>query len=365
MRGFAELQMRCMTIRRVVAALQCGMLVLVATTAATAQGTAPSIPAEQLSRLETRLESLTGKGFSGVVLIQRSTETIFDRAFGSVHGRRVQRNDLFWVASISKSFTAAAAMKCREQGRIRLDDPIARYLYKVPEDKQRITLRQLLTHTSGLPQSYVSEELADREQAVQALLREKLTAAPGEKFGYSNANYELVAAIVEIVNGRPFEEFVRTEVLRPAGLEDTGFWFDRAAREVSPTLEPLPTRLQHRGWELGAGGMYSSVEDLARWSQALWQGRVVGEESTKMIFSDQVKISEGQSGFGWFHGRSPKGTEFWFTRGNDSFGPNALIYFYPAKQITVVVTSHGGDDAVRDMGWSRVALQEVIEGLEL
>ena len=328
--------------------------------AATAGTQVLPIPAAKLAAVQTRLNVLTSSGFSGVTLIQRNAATVFNKAFGSVNGGHVQGNDLFWIASVSKSFTAAAVMKCREQKLIKLDDQINRYWPDAPSDKRSITIFELLSHTSGLPQSYVSETIEDRDKAVSALLKEKLDSPPGAKFGYSNANYELLAAIVEVVSGRRFEEYVRAELLRPLQLGKTGFWLDEQAKHVSSTRETFPVRLKQRGWELGAGGMYSCADDLLRWSNALWAEKVLNHESTKLIFTDHVKIAEGQAGFGWFHGSSSNETEFWFTRGNDSFGPNALIYFYPALRTTVVITSHAGDDESSDMGWSRVALREVL-----
>lgn len=341
------------------------VLLLVAALLGVPTAHAASIPAAKKSELQTRLNGLATKGFSGVTLIQQNGKTVFNQAFGSVRGRSVQKDDLFWIASISKTFTAAAVMRCREQGVITLEEKISHYLPNVPTDKQSITVAQLLNHTSGLPQSYVSETIADRSEAVKALLQEKLDSPPGGKFGYSNTNYELLAAIVEITTGKKFEDYVRAEILRPLSLSRTGFWFDADASHVSPTHDPLPARLKQRGWELGAGGMYSCVEDLLRWSNALRNGKILNDESRKLIFSDQVKISEGRAGFAWFHGSDSRGSEYWFTRGNDSFGPNAVIYFYPVSDITVVITSHSGDDAASDTGWSRVALREVVDVLGL
>src|SRR6266853_2338045 len=321
------------------------------------------IPTATLARVQTRLNVLSSKGFSGVALIQRNNAKVFAEAFGTVNGRHIQKNDLFWIASISKSFTAVAVMKCREQGLIKLEDQITRYWPDAPADKQSITISELLSHTSGLPQSDVSETIEDRDKAVRALLKENLVSPPGTKFGYSNANYELLAAVVEFVSHRRFEEYVRAELLRPLQLTKTGFWFDEQAGSVSPTREPLPARLKRRGWELGAGGMYSCADDLLRWSNALWSEKILSPESRRLIFTDHVKIAEGQAGFGWFHGRSSNGIEFWFTRGNDSFGPNALIYSYPTLRTTVIITSHGGDDESSDTGWSRIALGEVLDVL--
>jgi CubicO group peptidase (beta-lactamase class C family) len=324
----------------------------------------PHATRETLAALPARLNMLTEKGFSGVVLIEQNGGAVFDQAFGSVNGKRVRTTDLFWIASISKSFTAAAVLRCREHHLIKIEDSISRYFSEVPTDKRSITVSQLLDHTSGLPQSYVSETIEDRDHAVKALLQEKLVSTPGTKFGYSNANYELLAAIVEIATGRKFDEYVRAEILDPLQLRHTGFWFDGQAKRVAPTREPLPARLHRRGWELGAGGMYSSAPDLLRWSNALRTEKILTHQSTALMFSDHVRISEGHAGFAWFHGSTDKGTELWFTRGNDSFGPNALIYNYPSAHATVVITSHSGDDQASETGWSRIALRELQDILQ-
>jgi len=108
------------------------IFLLTAALAVTAGTQVPPFPAEKLSAVQTRLNALTSKGFSGITLIQRNNAIVFNKAFGSVNGRQVQKNDLFWIASVSKSFTAAAVMKCREQGLIKLDDQITRYWPDAP-----------------------------------------------------------------------------------------------------------------------------------------------------------------------------------------------------------------------------------------
>ena len=284
-------------------------------------------PPDKVDELRENLSLLEKKGFSGVVLISQNDHMILDQAFGSIRGKRVRATDWFWIASISKSFTAAAVMKCREQGLVNLEDPISRYLRNVPVDKESVTVLELLTHTSGLPQTYVSETVEDRDRAVKVLMAEKLSSSPGDRFSYSNANYELLAAIVEVTTGKRFEEYVRGEILEPLHLVNTGFWFDVPAKKVFPTKDSLPSRLKRRGWELGAGGMYSSPADLLSWSEALRSNRVLSPESTALIFSDHIKITEGFAGFGWFHAKTSNGREFWFTRGNDSFGRMPLFTY--------------------------------------
>lgn len=332
----------------------------------TAVAQTPKLPANVPPNavLHQRLQSLVKQGFGGVVLIQKDDKTLLDEGFGVVHGHRMGAGELFWIASISKTFTAAAVMRCRQRGQVRLEDPIANYFANVPPDKRSVTVLQLLTHASGLPQSYISENIRERDEAVRAILQLPLASPPGAKFGYSNVNYVLLAAIVELKTGKPFEQVVREELLAPLGLVHTGFWFDKDSRSVAPTKEPLPTRLRTRTWELGGGGMYSTTHDLLRWEAGLRSGQVLDRDATALVFSDQIKIQEGYAGFAWFHGRTPKGSEFWFTRGNDSFGPNALIYVYPETHVTVVITSHSGD-APSEVGWSRVALREVEAALGL
>jgi CubicO group peptidase (beta-lactamase class C family) len=301
------------------------------------------------------------EGFSGAVLVRREGRTLVDGGFGAAGGRRMERGDRFWIASGGKQFTSAAVLKLQGQGRLALADPLARFFPEAPADKAAITLRQLLSHTSGLGQSYVSEGRSDRASAVAAMLAEPLAGQPGGRFTYSNSNYQLACAVVEVAGGRPYRDFVHAELWRPAGLTGSGFAGDAGSARVASAAEPAPDRLLRASW--GAEGVYSTTADLARWWDALHAGRILRPAEARMLFEPVTPIGEGRAALGWFLGRTARGTASIFTRGNEDWGPNSLIYAYPQRQALIVVLTHAGDHG--ETSWSRSLLGELETALDL
>jgi CubicO group peptidase (beta-lactamase class C family) len=302
-------------------------------------------------------------GFSGAVRVSRGAEVLVDDAFGAVRGQAVDPHSRFWIASIGKQFTAVAVLRCQELGLLRLDDALGDRLSAVPADKRRITLRQLLTHTSGLGQGYAFEGQADRGSAMARVLAVPLEGPPGSGFRYSNENYAVLVAVVEQATGRPYPEFVRNELWRPARLRETGFARDAGAEFLAPAREQAPARLGRPTWG-GGEGVYSTTGDLARWVGELRAGRILSPSSLEALFTGEVPIQEGRAAAGWFTGRTAGGAATLFTRGNEDFGPNGLVYVYPDRDIVVAVLSHGGE-APDGRPWSRRVLAAIEEVLGL
>jgi CubicO group peptidase (beta-lactamase class C family) len=264
----------------------------------------------------------------------------------------VRTNTRFWIASGGKQFTSAAILKCQEKGWLRLDDPITRFLPNAPADKRTITIRQLLSHLSGLGQSYASEGVPDRQTAVKRMLDEPLIDTPSKTFHYSNSNYQLAVAIVEVASRRSYQDFVVDQLWRPAGLQDTGFSGDAVASSVAPAREETPARLARPGW--GGEGVYSTTHDLLRWYRVLRSGRVLSLKSVSQLFKPVTPIGEGKAALGWFIGRTDNNAMRTFTRGNEDFGPNGLIYAYPDTATVIIVLTHAGQ-ANPELSWSRLA----------
>src|SRR5262249_44341448 len=268
----------------------------------------------------------------------------------------------FWIASTAKQFTSAAVLWCQQKGLLGLEDHLSKFFPSAPADKRSITIQQLLTHSSGLPQSYVSESAKDRDAAVKAILAEPLVDRPGAKFHYSNNNYQLAAAILEAATGRPYSELVRTELWSAAHLRSSGFSGDTGAGTVAPARFATPERLTRSSW--GAEGVYSTTSDLFRWYRSLSSGHVVSTQSFARLTRPLVQISEGRSALGWFLGENALGTQFIFTRGNEDFGPNSLLYAYPKEDVVIIVLTHAGS-ANRDLSWSRLVHAKVERLLHL
>lgn len=306
--------------------------------------------------IDRAIEEEVRKGFSGAVLIARGKNCIIDRGYGSIRSFPVQSRSRFWVASAAKQFVSAAILKLVERGLLDLRDPLSKFFPDAPADKRTITVEQLLAHISGLDQSYVSEGLADRATAVKRMLDEPLIEKPGTKFRYSNSNYQLAVAVVEVVSGRSYKEFVLEELLHPAGLRNTGFSGDPGGRIVSPAVADTPARLGKSEW--GGEGVYSTTGDLLKWYRALQSGLVLSPASVKRFFTGVTPISEGQTALGWFVGRTEKGATRIFTRGNEGFGANALVYVYPETDTVIIVLSHAGQ-ANDDFSWSRLVHNKI------
>lgn len=300
--------------------------------------------------------------FAGVILVARGPRTLLFHGYGEVGGAPLQPDSRFWVASIGKQFAAAAILKLTERGRISLDDPLVRFFANAPSDKAAITIRQLLSHTSGLGQSYVSEQQSSRESAVARMFAEPLKGRPGGEFGYSNSNIQLAAAIVEVASGMSYPEFVKRELWRPAGLRATGFAGSAGAARVAPVRGALPNRLQRTYW--GEQGVYSTAGDLLRWYRALISGRILNPASVETMFSPIQKIGEGHATLGWFRGRTGSGSEYIFVRGNEDFGANGLLYAYPASNTVIIVLTHAGN-ADDETSWSRAVLRSLEQQLAL
>ena len=301
-------------------------------------------------------------GFSGAVRVSRGEDVLADGAYGAVREQAMDPHTRFWVASIGKQFTAVAVLRCQELGMLRLDDALGDRLPGVPADKRRITLRQLLTHTSGLGQGYAFEGQPDRGSAMARVLGVPLEGPPGSGFRYSNENYAVLVAVVEQATGRHYPEFVRDELWRPARLWETGFARDAGAERVAPAREPAPARLGQPAW--GGEGVYSTTGDLARWVRELRAGRVLSPRSLEALFTGVVPIQEGRGAAGWFVGRTARETATLFSRGNEDFGPNGLVYVYPERDVVVVVLSHGGN-APDGRPWSRRVLATIEKVLGL
>jgi CubicO group peptidase (beta-lactamase class C family) len=322
-------------------------------------------PESFAERADRELRRQAATGLSGAVLVALRDHVVLDTAYGSIDGVPMRVASRFWIASIGKQFTSVAILRCQERGLLRLDDPLSRFFPDAPAEKKPITLLQLLTHRSGLPQAYAADGIRERARAMNAILSQPLEEAPGTRFSYSNDNYVLAAAVLEMVSGRDYEDYVQDELLRPAELKDTGFAGTEGVRSVAPTRGPLPARLLGRQWgSVGAGGMFSTTRDLYTWYRALRAGSLLQPESLSQLFSPYVPISEGSSGLGWF--LSPTGADERriFTRGNDDFGPNGLVYAYPDREAVVVVLSHAGtnDDGVSFSRAAHAVVERLIRG---
>jgi len=296
---------------------------------------APVVVAQQTAKnLAHLFDSLEARdGFNGCVLVAEDGKPIFSRAIGYANLDKKQvlniRTD-FELASVSKQFTALAIMQLKEKGKLAYDDSLKQYFPALPY--KGITLRHLLTHTSGLPEflSYGKAELDItrinyNKDILAALPKSGDTTLfkPGTKFGYNNTNYLLLALIVEKVSGMPFAKYMTQYVFNPAGMLRTRVYPRRAGKEpidnyalsyiwdasLNKFIEPDSSITNARAFYLdgiaGPYGISSNVEDLLKWDQALYTNKLVKASTLQEAFTPG-KQNDGSDlnavmdyGFGW------------------------------------------------------------------
>jgi D-alanyl-D-alanine carboxypeptidase len=258
--------------------------------------------------------------YSGVVRVSKGDDVLFHRAYGksSIETATDVRLDTpFRIASISKLFTAVAIARLAEQGRIDHDATIHAYLPDYAGDGGAVvTVRQLLTHTSGIANSDAVETFeqavaegmplyqlpATSQQIVQRYASGRLVHPPGTHFDYNNADYFILGRIIEQITGEAYASALKHLVLDPVGLDATGMMDWRSLAPVvaagylrvgpgAPYIRELP--VYHENWG-AAGGLYSTSEDLARFSDALFAGRIVGAESlARLLTVDRDEYAHG------------------------------------------------------------------------
>lgn len=262
-----------------------------------------------------RLEKL---GFAGGLNVMRGDEILLHAGYGMANreaGRPWSIETISTIGSITKQFTGAAILLLQEDGLLSVDDPITKYIADVPEDKQSITLHQLLTHSSGIVDldGLGDWDPIDRDTFIRRAMEQPLEFEPGSSFTYSNAGYSLLGAILEQLTGASYETFLRERLFLPAGMRDTGYilagWNDsRVAvgyrgEETWGTVLGRPLADDGPFWALrGNGGIHSTTADMVRWGRVLTGGGLLlSAESMAAYWAPYVDEGFGDShyAYGW------------------------------------------------------------------
>jgi CubicO group peptidase (beta-lactamase class C family) len=268
---------------------------------------------------------LTAAEFRGNVLVAKGGKVLFRRGYGDSdreNGVHYGPDTVFSIGSITKQFTAAAILKLEMQGKLRVEDPLAKYLQGVPEDKSTITLHHLLTHSSGLESDFAGDfEAVGRDEYVRRILASKLRSKPGEAYYYANSGYSLLGALVELVSGKPYEQFLRENLFLPADMKETGYrlpkWDEKRIAvgykdgKRWGRLADRPWAEDGPYWALRAnGGIHSTLDDLLKWHAALQGETVLSDAEKQKMYARHVREEPGGDsfyGYGWTITDAPGG----------------------------------------------------------
>ena len=344
---------------------------------------------ENLPRLKSRLDYMGQTGqFMGGILVARGNEILYRQVYGMANreaGQPLALDSRFLLASVSKQFTAVAVLKLQEAGKLSVDDPVCKWIQPCPERWQPLKIHHLLSHTSGIPDLMSQSEWGRIRITPRTL--EELTAKsaeyglqfqPGTKVRYNNAAFNLAADIVGKASGMPFEDYLRTEILDPLGMKDTGSDAKADAQGIIMGYANFPggitpQPLANVSVVAGAGALYSTLDDMLVWNQALHKGRILESASYADMIRDHAPegmpsergLSRRAYGYGIYDNHlgervSPAFDDRQIYHTGSWAGFRNLVVYQPDNDITVVVLSNNYHQRDQVFLLSQQALAEAL-----
>ena len=326
-------------------------------------------PANESAEIDELMSTMYQRGqFNGAILVAVHGSTIYRKGFGKSNfstGADFTPETPSDIGSVTKQFTAMSIMMLAERGKLSYDDPVSKYIPEFSRSAHlsQITLRQLLNHTSGIPDYGhlgIDDSGLDQQGLIAVLLKkEDLFSKPGLRYRYSNPGYALLAVVVERVSGRRFGEFLEQEIFAPVGMSNT-FVYDAPWKKNARTAvgygqfgqvdDGGPTAIP------GDGGVYSTVDDLFKWDQALYTERLVHQSILAEAFAPG-KVQEGTStyGFGWNIEQDDDSKYLWHQGSHAGF--RAFIGRRLAERVTVIMLTNKGNSKRQDIN---AAIQNIL-----
>lgn len=341
-----------------------------------------SVRADQSAApLEQRLDRLVLEFYpsetdpGAAVLVAVDGKPVLRKGYGMADvekGVKVTPDMIFRVASITKQFTAVCVLQLVQQGKVALDDPITKHVPGFDTRGKTITVENLLSHTSGLP-NYTTTSDYDKgmtrdlkpAEILELVAGKPLEFEPGASFRYSNTNYVLLGMLIEKVSGRTYAENIETSIAKPLGLADTRYSRNdartpRHARgyDQESSGRWVPMKPLSMSQPYAAGAIESTVDDLAKWTQALTDGKAVDSKLLQGAWTPH-KPTAGPSdyGYGWFI-RTESG-ERWIGHNGGINGFMSASIWIPEKKVFVAILSNGLGGAAPEMLLRRLALEAV------
>jgi CubicO group peptidase (beta-lactamase class C family) len=310
---------------------------------------------DRLDAVDRLMSAYAGDGPGASVLVLLDGKPVVARSYGYAdleNKVRATPRSNYRLASVTKQFTAAAILLLMQDGKLTLDDPVRRWLPSLPATADAITIRHLLTHTSGLidyedvmsPDTTVALHDIDVLRLLEG--EQRLYFAPGTSYRYSNSGYALLALIVGHASGKDFASFLRERIFTPLQMHATVAFEDGVSQVADRAYGYSETT---DGWQrtdqsttsavLGDGGVYSSIDDLAKWDAALYDNRLLSDESRELAFTPATPTDDAdiEYGMGW----RITGDSLWHS--GETIGFRNVIVRYPQQRLTVVLLTNRDD----------------------
>jgi CubicO group peptidase (beta-lactamase class C family) len=304
--------------------------------------------------------------FMGAILVARNDQILLDKGYGYANLEWQVPNSpdtKFRLGSITKQFTAACVLLLEERGKLKTDDLVKKYLPDAPAAWDHITIYNLLTHTSGIPNftefpDYHASEATPTtpEQLVARFRGKPLDFQPGEDWRYSNSNYVLLGYLIEKITGQRYQDFVEENLFKPLGMQNSGYDSNtamiphRAAGYAPGPSGPVNAGYVDMSIPFSAGALYSTTHNLLRWEQGLFAGKLLSVESfEKMTTSYKRDYACGLTAY------TVNGHKV-IAHGGGINGFSTMLAYYPDDKLTVIVLGNIESGAPAEIASSLAAI---------
>lgn len=294
-------------------------------------------------------EYVDAKQFMGTVLVARGDQVLFSKGYGEANLEWHVANTpatKFRLGSITKQFTGASVLLLEQRGKLKVEDPIKKYMPDAPATWDAITLEHLLTHTSGIPNVTSLPDFDEHkvhaakvEEAISWFRDKPLEFVPGERMAYSNSGYLLLGFVIEKVSGQSYAQFVQENIFTPLGMRDSGYDSNSAVIERRAAgYTPGPDGIVNAGYismtiPHAAGALYSTTEDLFRWQRGLYGNKLLSAAAVRRM------TTPFKDGYG-FGVTIPDGKRRLYQHGGGIEGFNTHLVYYPESDVTVAALAN-------------------------
>jgi D-alanyl-D-alanine carboxypeptidase len=328
---------------------------------------------QRLERYDRALTEMTGMGEPGLsVVITQESNIIFEKYYGLANIEEkipLKEDHHVGIASMSKQFTGMAVLFLVEDGKLNLEDNIKSYMPGLSIGDREITIRQLLSHTSGLPEitknEYFMNHISEKhtiDEIIRMALEGEFRSNPGVKWQYCNTGYIIVARLIEILSGQSFASFLQERILTPLQMENTYTCdYNRNAdnavnRYLCDSTGYLPAATIHFSNLIGGGSIISNSGDIAKWCIALISGNKLPKGYEKSWESTLLNTGE-ETGYGLGLGNNNyKGINFIYHPGMGD-GMNCVNFIIPEKGITINVLRNVSGPGISSIEVAQLAME--------
>lgn len=324
------------------------------------------------AKINNYLTNGASKGFSGAILVSEKGQIIINKGYGWANKEKEILNTsttVFDIASNTKQFTAAAILKLVEFNKLNLTDSISIFFTNLPIDKRNITIHQLLTHTSGLPDAIGGDfDTMSTEQFFKEVFKTQLLHTTSE-FSYSNIGYSILGRVIELVSNKEYEVFLNEYLFKPSGMKQTGYLIPKWNSELLANgytkniidFGSSIRRYQEDGevsWHLkGNGGINSTQEDMYKWYKALSSYTILNKFLFEKYTTSYIDASNSVGcGYGWGITKSDRNTKRITHNGNNGAFSHSIIWL-PIEDVIIIYATNASSPKVERLAYR---IEEII-----